>query len=196
MSDASTDNAAARIAELETAVQLLPGRANRMERNRINKELALLRGACLPPTAAPIVHAALPAACAGSLAVAAHWEALRPNMPIGPPSCVRCGDGTSAICTFHPDAKAFAFGSGRFDYGYTSLWDTPHDGWMCCNGAGPECPGCMQEPTHSMDPEWWVPYAVLAPALPAGEDTASSEQGDSDQEDASSSFDSMSIDSD
>jgi hypothetical protein len=56
-----------------------------------------------------------------------HWQMLRPG--VGPDEvalCVRCADGRAPTCRFHPDAKGFAFGSGRFDYDYTTLWDTPH----------------------------------------------------------------------
>jgi hypothetical protein len=81
----------------------------------------------------------------------AHWKTLRPTAgPEDVAACVRCAAPSEPTCRFHPDAKAsnarrtradvlceclshtrlhgqaFAFGSGRFDFAFSSLWDTPH----------------------------------------------------------------------
>ena len=59
----------------------------------------------------------------------AHWQTLRPDVDQGSiAGCVRCAEPSAPTCRFHPDAKAFAFGSGRFDYDYNTFWDTPHGG--------------------------------------------------------------------
>ena len=93
--------------------------------------------------------------------------------------CVRCGEPDAPVCRFHPDAKAFAFGTGRFQYGYTSAWDTPHDRWFCCNASGPECPGCCEEPTHTDSATWWESFAHLAPPIESEpEESSSSEEHD------------------
>jgi len=56
-----------------------------------------------------------------------HWAMLRPGvLPTDVLACVRCANPSAPTCKFHTDAKAFAFGSGRFDFEYASLWDTPH----------------------------------------------------------------------
>lgn len=184
----STTTHTEQIAALEQALLLLPGKANQSERNKLNKQLWALQQQQLPPPQQPLraAAAALPQAAISSAecssrqqVVADHWFVLRPDAPQGVPSCVRCGDATAATCDFHPDAKAFAFGSGRFDYCFTSLWDTPHDGWMCCNGAPAGAPGCCREPTHTTDPEWWRAYAHMAPALPQADDQGSDEDSDS-----------------
>ena len=110
--------------------------------------------------------------------LAEHWcilhgtEALRLMA-----HCVRCGDGTAASCRFHPDAKAFGFGTGRFEYAYSSAWDTPHDVWFCCGSPNPRCPGCCEEPANSTDPDWWRANAAAAPLLEA----AASEDGSEGQ---------------
>mmetsp|Transcript_25413 Transcript_25413/g.60459 ORF Transcript_25413/g.60459 Transcript_25413/m.60459 type:complete len:137 (+) Transcript_25413:268-678(+) len=91
--------------------------------------------------------------------------------------------GTAATCRFHPDAKAFAFGSGRFDFGYTSLWDTPHDMWFCCGSSEAACVGCVEEAQHVPDPSWWMRYAHLAPPLITSDaDDEDNEDEDEDEE--------------
>jgi hypothetical protein len=109
----------------------------------------------------------------------AHWRVLHPkaaNASIK--KCVRCGDGDAPTCNFHPDAKAFAFGTGRFQYGYDTNWDTPHDRWFCCGGAAAECSGCCEEPHHTTRETWWEAYVHLAPALESHEcEDSSSDEG-------------------
>ena len=176
-----------RIGELQRRLLELTGKAHRTERNQINRELWNLTQQQQQTEGAPLLCAStqMPASSftAGQQQqqqLIEHWcilhgtEALQLRMA----HCVRCGDGTAASCRFHPDAKAFAFGTGRFDYGYSSAWDTPHDVWFCCGSASPGCPGCCEEPAHSTDSEWWRPYAAAAPALVVATD----DEGESDAE--------------
>ena len=111
----------------------------------------------------------------------AHWKLLHPASDVGTALCVRCGAGDAPSCRFHPDARAFAFGTGRFDYGYTSLWDTPHDRWLCCGGIAPECAGCCEEQNHSTDPDWWRAYDHLSPALASDRDSSGDSSSDSER---------------
>mmetsp|Transcript_49838 Transcript_49838/g.80390 ORF Transcript_49838/g.80390 Transcript_49838/m.80390 type:complete len:139 (+) Transcript_49838:2-418(+) len=95
-----------------------------------------------------------------------HWAMLRPGvLPTDVLACVRCANPSAPTCKFHTDAKAFAFGSGRFDFEYASLWDTPHDMWFCCESRNAACEGCCEEPQHSTDLFWWRAHEHLAPPL-------------------------------
>ena len=106
--------------------------------------------------------------------------------------CIRCGDGTAPSCRFHPDAKAFAFGTGRFDYGYTSAWDTPHDIWFCCGAGAPGAAGCCEESTHTVDVDWWQAYCHLAPSLEESASSDDSEEAEEeDDDDAASTVDAL-----
>ena len=179
---------ASQISLIEAQLLLLTGKSNASERNRLNKQLWYLQQGQQPqPSSSTFAPSQI--ATAECQRVADHWQVLRPQAPRGVPSCVRCGDGTAAVCQFHPDAKAWAFGSGRFDYAYTSLWDTPHDGWMCCVDGNPAAAGCMCEATHTVDAEWWRAYTHLAPAMPADREegmssSSSSSEGEEDADDA------------
>ena len=196
--DDCPDDHAQQIAALQQALLLLPGKANAHERNRLNKQLWALQ------QQQPVQHAHAQLQSTTTLSsqqmssslqqqqqqtalateqLIAHWRVLRPDS-VTLPTCARCGDASAAVCVFHPDAKAFAFGTGRFDYGYTSLWDTPHDGWMCCEGAHAATPGCQMEPTHTADPEWWRAYVHLAPPMPCDEDDEDVEEDSDDDPDA------------
>ena len=188
----------ARITELELRVQQLAGKSNRSERNRLNKELFALHaardGMQLPSAERSDHETRTVSSNGGAVAevdtesacemhmwqrIAEHWQICNPHAPPSLMShCVRCGDGTGPTCKFHPDAKAFALGTGRFDYGFTSAYDTPHDFWFCCGGAAPGCVGCCEEPTHTIDPEWWRTYAEDAPQLDGSDDTDDSDDSD------------------
>ena len=182
---------AGRIAECEAALLKLSGRANQSEQNRINRELWALhqqhgshsRGSKLQSTGN--AHSTTQQATDAHVNMRAqqilsHWRVLRPD-DLNPHTlslCVRCGDGTAATCRFHPDAKAYAFGCGRFDYGYTSLWDTPHDRWFCCGRADATAEGCVEECCHTTDSEWWWALSHLSPALPEDDGCASDSEGE------------------
>ena len=76
----------------------------------------------------------------------AHWQMLKPAAsPADVAGCARCAEPSAPSCRFHPDARAFAFGSGRFDFAFSSLWDTPHDHFFCCNTSSSSAPGCLEE---------------------------------------------------
>ena len=161
----------AQIATLEARLQELPGQQHKAERSKLNKEVRALQEHLLLP--APPVGARPASAATGDWVpptpaqqLAAHWQLLH---PAGDASafarCVRCGMGSAPTCRFHPDAKAFGFGTGRFDFGYTTLWDTPHEQWFCCGGVSADCIGCCQELTHTTDPKWWRAYEHLSPPL-------------------------------
>ena len=98
---------------------------------------------------------------------------------------MRCG-GTVGVgaCQFHPDAKAFGFGTGRFDFAFTNLWDTPHERWFCCMAGAASAPGCCTLDEHSTDPSWWVAFAHLAPALDDDDDDDESEEDDGEESDS------------
>ena len=142
----------ARVVELEARLLQLGGREHKAERSKVNRELWVLQQPA-PPTQ-PLVAQLCGDDLVGPLTpmqqLAAHWQVLYPASKAGYVLCVRCGAGGEPSCRFHPDARAFAFGTGRFDYGYTSLWDTPHDRWFCCGGTAPECAGCCEEQNRSM----------------------------------------------
>ena len=146
-----------RVAELEARLLQLGGREHKAERSKVNRELWVLQQPATP-THAPVAQPA----CGDDTVtpmqqLVAHWQVLHPASEAGTDLCVRCGAGDAPSCRFHPDARAFAFGTGRFGYGYTNLWDTPHDRWFCCGGTAPECAGCCEEQNHSMwsGPSWW-----------------------------------------
>jgi hypothetical protein len=168
----------ARIAELEAQLQQLSGREHKAGRSRVNKELWMLQNQPSAPiqqpaVALPVDDGAAPLTPEQQLLL--HWLVLHPTSEAGPEHCVRCGAGSAPSCRFHPDAKAYAFGTGRFEFGYTSLWDTPHDRWFCCGGAAPDCPGCCEEAAHCTDPDWWRAYSHLAPPLEDDDCESSSE---------------------
>ena len=76
----------------------------------------------------------------------AHWQMLKPAAsPADVAGCARCAEPSAPSCRFHPDARAFAFGSGRFDFAFSNLWDTPHDHFFCCNSSSSSAPGCLEE---------------------------------------------------
>lgn len=196
MNDGSVEH---EIAWRQQALLQLAGKANRSERNRINRELwTLQQGAASGqppaslPSAAPVAGTAHPAPHVMTRAATlrmeqlrAHWSLLHGEEDEGRFAlCVRCGNGAAPRCRFHPDAKAFAFGTGRFDFGYTTAWDTPHDIWFCCGSTSPQCIGCCEEESHTTREDWWQPYAELGPSL--DESSTSSEEEDDDEEDASS----------
>jgi hypothetical protein len=122
-----------------------------------------------------------------------HWRTMRPSFD---PSllllCFRCGNGTAPTCRFHPDAKAFAFGSGRFDYGYETLWDTPHDCFLCCGNECPSSEGCTEQSQHILDIDWWKAYDHLAPPLDEESEENEEESDGSDVEHGSNTDDCMS----
>lgn len=161
-------------AEIEQRLLLLPGRANQSERNRLNRELRALSElpSPLPLTQSLLTKQHLPQ-------LIEHWKLLHGPDAGSIAGCVRCGTGSASRCRFHPDAKAFAFGTGRFDYAYCTLWDTPHDCWFCCGGSAADCEGCCEEEAHSTDSEWWRAYAHLAPELQSDGSDADGESGDS-----------------
>jgi hypothetical protein len=183
--------AAARATELEQQLLLLSGKANRSERNRINRELWALREGTASP-ASPVPSCSVLSSDASSDSpyytanqqLTAHWRAIHEHTnPHLMGLCVRCGDGSNpTCCRFHPDAKAFAFGTGRFDYGYSNAWDTPHDRWFCCGAVAAQSAGCCEEPMHTIDPNWWQAYVVHAPPLEDSEDDGDEEDGDSEDE--------------
>ena len=174
----------ARIAELEARLLQLGGREHKAERSKVNRELwALQQPLAVPSAISPGV--VQPAGSDGTVTpmqqLVAHWKLLHPASDVGTALCVRCGAGDAPSCRFHPDARAFAFGTGRFDYGYTSLWDTPHDRWLCCGGIAPECAGCCEEQNHSTDPDWWRAYDHLSPALASDRDSSGDSSSDSER---------------
>ena len=162
----------ARVTELEAQLLQLAGREHKAERSKVNRELWVLQQ---PTQPAPLMQPARTTTTGGDDLVApftpmqqpmTHWQLLHPTSEAGSALCVRCGEGGAPTCRFRPDARAFAFGTGRFGYGYTSLWDTPHDRWFCCGGIGPECAGCCEEQKRRMSkgvvkgpPSWWWHYA-------------------------------------
>jgi len=164
-----------RIAELEAKLLTLGGREHKAERSRVNRELWALQQPAAASQSSPAMQQGGATAPDELPPLAAHWMVLHPSSEAGPALCVRCGSGAAHTCRFHPDAKAFAFGTGRFDYGYTSLWDTPHDRWFCCGGATAESPGCCEEASHRTDPAWWQAYAHLSPPLDADADESDGE---------------------
>ena len=107
-----------------------------------------------------------------------HWQSLRADdLDLGRLAlCARCGDGAAPSCRFHPDAKAYAFGSGRFDYGFTCLFDTPHDRWFCCGATEVRAAGCLEEATHTTDLDWWTAYENQSPPLPDEDGDGSGEE--------------------
>ena len=139
---------------------------------------------------APLPHVSehLAAPSTNMECMAEHWRIIHGEDadPLLMSVCVRCGNGRLPSCHFHPDAKAFAFGTGRFRYGYTSAWDTPHDRFFCCGGTSPQCPGCLVEDTHTCDPGWWLAYAGQSPSLDAdlidGAEDASDPEADAHEE--------------
>ena len=179
----------ARIAELEARLLQLGGREHKAERSKVNRELWALQNQtpaaplAVPPAISPGL--AQPAGSGDTITpmqqLVAHWKLLHPASEVGMALCVRCGAGDAPSCRFHPDARAFAFGTGRFDYGYTSLWDTPHDRWFCCGGIAPECAGCCEEQNHSTDPDWWRAYDHLSPALASDRDSSGDSSSDSER---------------
>ena len=179
----------ARIAELEARLLQLGGREHKAERSKVNRELWALQNQtpaaplAVPPAISPGL--AQPAGSGDTITpmqqLVAHWKLLHPASEVGTALCVRCGAGDAPSCRFHPDARAFAFGTGRFDYGYTSLWDTPHDRWFCCGGIAPECAGCCEEQNHSTDPDWWRAYDHLSPALASDRDSSGDSSSDSER---------------
>jgi len=183
--DAESARPAARVQELEIMLLTLTGKANQSERNRLNKELWALQNQ--HTSAPPQPH--LPAAPLGCSAdnlqqLLSHWQVLRPEGLDPLALCARCGDGRSPTCRFHPDAKGFAFGTGRFDYAYESLFDTPHDRWLCCGSTEATCAGCVEEANHTTDLDWWRAYAHLSPPLPAGDDSDDDDSCEDDSMDA------------
>jgi hypothetical protein len=169
------------IAAIEHRLLSLTGKANQSERNRLNKRLWILQQPQQqqrPQQQQAVPQGLPPAQVTAAERLSAHWRVLRPDALPVVPFCARCGDGSASACSFHPDAKAYAFGTGRFDYAYTSLWDTPHDGFMCCGGVVGSV-GCCVEQTHTADAEWWRVYAHLAPALPSAEQGSSGSDEDS-----------------
>ena len=207
LTDAAGAAHAQQIAALEQALLLLPGKANQSERNRLNKTLWALQQQQQPqlqPASSRTTRASSQHSTdqpppvpmftnAATAQLIEHWRALRPDGSPGVPSCVRCGDASAAVCVFHPDAKAWAFGSGRFDYAYTSLWDTPHDGWMCCANGTAAASGCVVEATHTADAGWWRAYAHLAPSMPGEHDDDSSEEGEEGMDRAAMAMEGMDI---
>lgn len=182
----------ARISDIEARLLQLSGRANQSERNRLNRELWALQQHLAPPP--PIrpdsvqVSSAVQDLPLATRQLYSHWQVLRPLIdPAALALCVRCGDGAAPRCRFHPDAKGFGFGSGRFDYGWSNLWDTPHDAWFCCGSSAAECVGCVEELEHTVDPEWWREYAHLG-------DESGEESDDSDDVMDESSVDESSVD--
>ena len=187
---ATAADVSTRIAALESQLLLLTGKANRSERSKLNRELWLLQQQ--QSTAVSVA----PAASSICVHVVNHWRVLH-----GAEAdltllrrCIRCHDGNAATCRFHPDAKAFAFGTGRFEYGYTSAWDTPHDHFFCCGAATSSTCGCCEEPHHRIDADWWREYESRAQALDAeiggseqDEDGEEEEEEEEDEEDDSAS---------
>lgn len=167
----SRDELEARVAALEERLLELPGQQHKAERSKLNKEVRALKERLLLP--APSLPAG-PTPVSGddwvpptpAQQLVAHWQVCH---PVGDAAafaqCVRCGMGSAPTCRFHPDAKAFGFGTGRFDFGYTTLWDTPHEQWFCCGGVAADCIGCCQELLHTTDPNWWRAYEHLSPPL-------------------------------
>ena len=150
-----------RVAELEARLLQLGGREHKAERSKVNRELWVLQQPAAP-THAPVAQPA----CGDDTVtpmqqLVAHWQVLHPASEAGTTLCVRCGAGDAPSCRFHPDARAFAFGTGRFGYGYTNLWDTPHDRWFCCGGTAPECAGCCEE----QKPQHVVRAVLVVPQL-------------------------------
>jgi hypothetical protein len=193
--DAASADAIQRIAALRAELLLLSGKAHKSERNRINRELwSLEEGSEVQA----LLNAPQMTTRSGAARIydsrerlLAHWTLLHCEHAgsqglIG--LCIRCGKGDGPSCRFHPDAKAFAFGTGRFDYGFTSAWDTPHDRWFCCGKIGASDIGCCEEALHTLDEQWWRPYAEHAPSLEAesssgddDEDTQDSGEGGGDE---------------
>ena len=190
------DEMACKIAQLQSRLLELSGKANRSERNQLNRELWSLTqqqqqqqqqqgGQGGQPPQQPKSLQSTPQ----QKRLIDHWRILHGEeaelqlMAL----CVRCGQGNAGLCRFHPDAKAFAFGTGRFEYAYTSAWDTPHDWWFCCGGnPTARCEGCIEEPSHTTDPNWWVGYAAAAPALDNGAEEEDEEDEDLEEEEGDS----------
>lgn len=196
LSESSTADIGQRVVELQRRLLELTGKANRSERNQLNRELWALsqqqqqrqheqlglhgQQSPAPNPGTPSVSSVQPSELQN---LAEHWKILHGDAdPHLISLCVRCGDGSAATCRFHPDAKAFAFGTGRFDYAYKSAWDTPHDYWFCCGGASPTCLGCCAEAVHTTNPDWWQEYAASAPDLECASDEEE-EELDDDEED-------------
>ena len=172
-------------AEIEQRLLLLPGRANQSERNRLNRELRALSElpSPLPLTQSLLTKQHLPQ-------LIEHWKLLHGPDAGSIAGCVRCGTGSASRCRFHPDAKAFAFGTGRFDYAYCTLWDTPHDRWFCCGSSNATCVGCVEETQHTLDPNWWQAYAQLSPAIPNDDDD---DDDDDEEEESEASVDTEAV---
>ena len=184
---ASASATTARVAQIESELLHLGGKANRSERQRLNRELWALNNPAPTSSSAAAERDSVQEVCivtTASQRVMAHWDVLHPEADTRLLSlCIRCGQGSAPTCRFHPDAKAFAFGTGRFEYGYTSAWDTPHEMWFCCGAGSAAAAGCCEESRHTVDPEWWTAYAGHAPALDETAEEASDEDDDDDDDD-------------
>lgn len=178
----------AQVAALEARVLELSGQQHKAERSKLNREVRALQEHLLLPAPTPPSGPARAASgddwvpLTPAQQLVAHWQVIHPAGDASAfAQCVRCGMGSAPSCRFHPDAKAFGFGTGRFDFGYASLWDTPHDQWFCCGGVAADRIGCCQELSHTTDPNWWRAYEQLSPPL---QETCDDESIDSDPDGA------------
>ena len=190
---AAGDDNACRIAELQNRLLSLTGKANKTERNQLNRELwSLTQQQQQQPQMQQLQMQQMQQS---PKQLIDHWRILHGQEADVQlmASCVRCGNGSAGLCRFHPDAKAFAFGTGRFDYAYTSAWDTPHDWWFCCGNPTATCEGCVEEPLHTVDPDWWRRYAGAAPALDAGATEDEDEELDGEGEGESGESEEMEV---
>ena len=119
-------------------------------------------------------------------AILEHLQLLNPELrTLTPTTCLRCGGTVGAgACQFHPDAKAFAFGTGRFDFNFENWWDTPHDRWFCCMAGAASAPGCCTLDEHTTSPDWWLAFVHLAPPLEAEDEDSDDGEDDEDSDSA------------
>ena len=192
--ESSASSAELRVAERRTQLVQLSGKANSSERNRINCDLQQLEGGAQRQQQQELPQMRMTRSeTMRQQQLAAHWIVIHGERAASSELialCVRCGDGAATTCRFHPDAKAFAFGTGRFDYAYTSAWDTPHDYWFCCSKPHSTQIGCCEEPYHTVDPNWWKKYLQQAPPLEPDDLSACDEGEESSEESQSGDADS------